>query len=80
MFNSLSSLNGLIEEQPTWLKHLLLNFQGIPVCLDPTPNGLEKFPEVRLPVNTFPVKNTFGEALASLEIDIDPQYLRTFRL
>ncbi|MET4140585.1 two-component system LytT family sensor kinase [Pedobacter sp. UYP1] len=77
LFNSLSSLNGLIEEQPDLAKAFVVKLSRVyRYVLDPTQNGLEEVSrEVRFASEYFfLLKIRFGEALASLEIDINPQH------
>jgi two-component system LytT family sensor kinase len=77
LFNSLSSLNGLIEEQPELAKAFVVKLSRVyRYVLDPTPNGLEEVArEVRFASEYFfLLKIRFGEALASLEIDLNEQH------
>ncbi|KIO78215.1 hypothetical protein TH53_05030 [Pedobacter lusitanus] len=77
LFNSLSSLNGLIEEQPGLAKAFVVKLSRVyRYVLDPTPNGLEEVArEVRFASEYFfLLKIRFGEALASLEIDINEKH------
>ncbi|MGY0038483.1 histidine kinase [Pedobacter sp. NJ-S-72] len=77
LFNSLSSLNGLIEEQPDLAKAFVVKLSRVyRYVLDPTPNGLEEVSrEVRFASEYFfLLKIRFGEALASLEIDLNEQH------
>ena len=77
LFNSLSSLNGLIEEQPELAKAFVVKLSRVyRYVLDPTPNGLEEVSrEVRFASEYFfLLKIRFGEALASLEIDLNEEH------
>ncbi|MBB6274238.1 sensor histidine kinase YesM [Pedobacter cryoconitis] len=77
LFNSLSSLNGLIQEQPELAKAFVVKLSRVyRYVLDPTPNGLEEVSrEVRFASEYFfLLKIRFGDALASLEIDLNEKH------
>lgn len=77
LFNSLSSLNGLIEEKPALAKSFVVKLSRVyRYVLDPTPNGLELVSREVGFANEyfFLLKIRFGDALASLEIDLNEQH------
>jgi len=77
LFNSLSSLNGLIEEQPELAKSFVVKLSRVyRYVLDPSPGGLEEVSkEIRFASEYFfLLKIRFGESLASLVVDISAEH------
>lgn len=77
LFNSLSSLNGLIEAQPELAKSFVVKLSRVyRYVLDPSPGGLEEVSkELRFASEYFfLLKIRFGEALAPLVIDLSPAH------
>ena len=78
LFNSLSSLNGLIEEQPELAKSFVIKLSKVyRYVLDPAPNGLsEVSKELRFATEYFfLLKIRFGDALASLIVELSEEHL-----
>lgn len=81
LFNSLSSLNGLIEEQPDLAKSFVVKLSRVyRYVLEPSPNGLEEVSrEIRFASEYFfLLKIRFGDALDSLMIDISEEHRAAF--
>lgn len=81
LFNSLSSLNGLIEEQPELAKSFVVKLSRVyRYVLDPSPNGLEKLSKEILFAKEyfFLLKIRFGDALGSLEVDVNEEHNQTY--
>lgn len=73
LFNSLTSLNGLIEEQPEMAKSFVVKLSRVyRYVLDPAPDGLASVAnELRFAAEYFfLLKIRFGDALDSLDIDV----------
>ncbi len=78
LFNSLSSLNGLIAEQPALAKSFVVKLSKVyRYVLDPAPNGLASVSkELQFATEYFfLLKIRFGDALAPLDVNISPQHL-----
>ncbi len=81
LFNSLSSLNGLIEEQPELAKSFVVKLSRVyRYVLDPSPNGLEEVAkELRFATEYFfLLKIRFGDALAPLEVKLSEEHLKAY--
>lgn len=78
LFNSLSSLNALIEKSPELAKSFVVKLSRVyRYVLDSYPNGLATVNEELRFVNEyfFLLKIRFGEALEPLEINISPAHM-----
>ena len=78
LFNSLSSLNGLIEEHPEVAKSFVIKLSKVyRYVLDPAPNGLsEVSKELRFATEYFfLLKIRFGDALAPLIVELNDKHL-----
>ena len=81
LFNSLSSLNGLIEEKPDLAKSFVVKLSRVyRYVLDPSPGGLEEVTrEIKFASEYFfLLKIRFGDALASLVIEISPAHAKSY--
>lgn len=81
LFNSLSSLNGLIEEQPQLAKSFVVKLSRVyRYVLDPSPNGLEEVARELRFANEyfFLLKIRFGDALAPLVVELSDEHLKAF--
>lgn len=79
LFNSLSSLNGLIEEQPDLAKSFVVRLSRVyRYLLDPAPDGLAQVSqEVRFATEYFfLLKIRFGDALEPLDIHISDAHTK----
>lgn len=81
LFNSLSSLNGLIDEHPDLAKSFVVKLSRVyRYVLDPAPNGLARVTdEVRFAKEYFfLLRIRFGEALAPLAIHITAEHASSY--
>jgi two-component system LytT family sensor kinase len=79
LFNSLSSLNGLIQEQPALAKSFVVKLSKVyRYVLDPAPDGLAPVSKELQFANEyfFLLKIRFGDALAPLTVNISPEHLQ----